>query len=125
MLKNDKVLYNRGWLKNGNPPGDFMKAPRCGAKTRKGTSCMSPAMENGRCRMHGGKSTGPKTDEGRERISEANWKHGRYSAQAQWDKEVEKLVQERLKQSGESISGPKWLRDAIESNKRMWADQGL
>lgn len=26
----------------------------CGAKTRKGTPCMSAAMPNGRCRMHGG-----------------------------------------------------------------------
>ena len=30
--------------------------PRCGAKTRSGTPCRSPAMANGRCRMHGGKS---------------------------------------------------------------------
>lgn len=28
----------------------------CGAKTRGGTPCKSPAMENGRCRMHGGKT---------------------------------------------------------------------
>lgn len=28
----------------------------CGAKTRKGTPCKSAAMENGRCRMHGGLS---------------------------------------------------------------------
>ncbi len=27
-------------------------------KTRKGGCCQSPAMPNGRCRMHGGKSTG-------------------------------------------------------------------
>lgn len=33
-------------------------APRCGAKTRKGNACQSPAMKNGRCRMHGGKSPG-------------------------------------------------------------------
>lgn len=32
----------------------------CGAKTRKGTCCMNIPMKNGRCRMHGGKSTGPK-----------------------------------------------------------------
>ncbi|MDD3182402.1 MAG: HGGxSTG domain-containing protein [Alphaproteobacteria bacterium] len=31
---------------------------RCLAKTRKGSPCQSPAMPNGRCRMHGGKSTG-------------------------------------------------------------------
>lgn len=32
----------------------------CGATTRKGTSCHNIPMKNGRCRMHGGKSTGPK-----------------------------------------------------------------
>jgi hypothetical protein len=37
----------------------FLDSPRCGAKTRRGTPCKSPAMKNGRCRMHGGKSTGP------------------------------------------------------------------
>jgi hypothetical protein len=26
----------RRWLKNGNPPGDFTKAAKCGAKTRRG-----------------------------------------------------------------------------------------
>ena len=34
------------------------QSPRCGAKTRKQTACQSPAMPNGRCRMHGGKSAG-------------------------------------------------------------------
>src|SRR5690625_6759162 len=32
---------------------------RCGAKTRNGGTCKNWAMPNGRCRMHGGKSTGP------------------------------------------------------------------
>ncbi|MFC1604855.1 HGGxSTG domain-containing protein [Planctomycetota bacterium] len=39
-------------------------------------------MKNGRCRMHGGKSTGPRTPEGLERSRKANWKHGRYSAKS-------------------------------------------
>ncbi|MDO4657915.1 HGGxSTG domain-containing protein [Kingella sp. (in: b-proteobacteria)] len=30
----------------------------CGAKTRAGKPCQNVAMANGRCRMHGGKSTG-------------------------------------------------------------------
>lgn len=36
------------------------QAKRCEAKTRKEgrPPCQSPAMRNGRCRMHGGKSTG-------------------------------------------------------------------
>ena len=61
----------RGWLKNGNPPGDFSTAPRCGAKTRQGTPCQCPGMRNGRCRIHGGLSTGPKTAAGIERIRKA------------------------------------------------------
>lgn len=32
----------------------------CGAKTRKGMYCINIPMKNGRCRMHGGKSAGPK-----------------------------------------------------------------
>ncbi|MCL6442056.1 MAG: hypothetical protein K6T83_01095 [Alicyclobacillus sp.] len=31
----------------------------CGAKTRSGGTCKNNAMPNGRCRLHGGKSTGP------------------------------------------------------------------
>ena len=38
--------------------GDVQPHARCGAKTRSGTFCMNWAMSNGRCRMHGGKSTG-------------------------------------------------------------------
>ena len=34
--------------------------PECGAKTRSGSPCKNNAMANGRCRMHGGKSTGVK-----------------------------------------------------------------
>ncbi len=69
-------------LKNGNRQGNPMNAPRCGAKTRSGTPCKGPAMANGRCRMHGGKSTGPRTPEGLERSRKANFKHGLYSAES-------------------------------------------
>ena len=36
-------------------------------------------MKNGRCRVHGGLSTGPRTPEGLARSRRANWKHGAYS----------------------------------------------
>ena len=53
--------------------------PRCGARTRSGGACQAPvvwdfgtgAPRHGRCRLHGGLSTGAKTPEGRERIAEA------------------------------------------------------
>jgi hypothetical protein len=51
--------------------------PRCGAHSRRsGQPCRQPAMANGRCRMHGGLSTGaPKGNRNA-------FKHGRYSAEA-------------------------------------------
>jgi hypothetical protein len=55
--------------------------PRCGARTRSGRPCRSPAMRNSRCRMHGGSSTGPKTAEGLARIRAARTIHGRYSGE--------------------------------------------
>ena len=49
----------------------------CGAKTRQGSPCKGLPMKNGRCRMHGGPSTGaPKGNQNA-------LKHGRYSAEAQ------------------------------------------
>jgi hypothetical protein len=71
----------RGWLRHGNPPGDYAKAPRCGAHTRASGRCRQPAMKNGRCRMHGGLSTGPRTAEGLARARRARWKHGFDSAE--------------------------------------------
>ncbi|MEI4908302.1 HGGxSTG domain-containing protein, partial [Klebsiella pneumoniae] len=40
-------------------------APRCGARSKRtGNPCRAAAMPNGRCKVHGGKSTGPRTPEG-------------------------------------------------------------
>lgn len=39
----------------------------CGAQTRKGGLCRGLALSNGRCKNHGGLSTGPKTKAGRDR----------------------------------------------------------
>ena len=82
VLSPGATLLNRGRLKNGNPSGDFLAAPRCGAKTRAGDcACRQPAMANGRCRFHGGKSTGARTAAGRARCARARRTHGFYSAQ--------------------------------------------
>ena len=79
-MKSDGKAYVPDWrkaLKAANA------APRCGAKKRrKGTPCGSPAMANGRCRIHGGTSTGPKTEEGIENIRKTHLKHGQRSAEA-------------------------------------------
>jgi hypothetical protein len=50
------------------------RSQRCLARRRRGSPCQSPAMPNGRCRMHGGPSPGaPKGNKNA-------YKHGRYTA---------------------------------------------
>ncbi|MDU8911784.1 HGGxSTG domain-containing protein [Aestuariicoccus sp. MJ-SS9] len=47
----------------------------CGAKTRNGNPCrLLPEPGKQRCKFHGGKSTGPTTEEGKARIAEAQRK---------------------------------------------------
>ncbi|MGC6473948.1 MAG: HGGxSTG domain-containing protein, partial [Candidatus Puniceispirillaceae bacterium] len=75
MLTKDNVTIGIEWRFGSDWPGQ-----RCGAKTRRGMGCKRPANnKNGRCRLHGGASTGAKTSEGRERISQANLRHGKYT----------------------------------------------
>jgi len=81
---NSEINLYRGRLKNGNPVGDFTKAPRCGARNRPGNPCQCPAIRGKRrCRLHGGRSTGPRTSEGLWRIRKAHWKDGSRSVRLQ------------------------------------------
>jgi hypothetical protein len=64
-VTNDPMNSGMGCLLSGNRSGDPRLSPRCGARNRAGHPCRAPAMKNGRCRSHGGKSTGPKTPEGK------------------------------------------------------------
>ena len=57
-------------------------------------------MANGRCRMHGGVSTGPRTAEGLARSRRARWKHGLYSSEARAE---QKRARELLTQSRELL----------------------
>jgi hypothetical protein len=59
------------------------KGERCEAKTRRGTACQCKALSNGRCKLHGGKSTGPKTAEGKARAA-ANLPTATRSAHARY-----------------------------------------
>jgi hypothetical protein len=57
--------------------GPYWPGRRCLAKTRQGTACQKPALKGrSRCQLHGGRSTGPRTEEGRARVAAANFKHG-------------------------------------------------
>ena len=75
MLTKGNVKIGLEWRFGPDWPGQ-----RCGAKTCRGTGCQRPAnKKKGRCRLHGGASTGPRTEEGRALISEANMRHGKYT----------------------------------------------
>ena len=75
---------------------------RCGAKTRRGTACQRPANKrNGRCRLHGGASTGPRTKEGLAKIAAANTTTGQHTkaviAKRKEDAKVAKRLRDRLR----------------------------
>ena len=82
-------------LKNGNRQGDWHNAPRCGAKTRKGTPCRSAGMPNGRCRMHGGTNSG--ASKGNRNV----WKHRGRSAEvieaASYLREIKRLLRDEAR----------------------------
>ena len=60
--------------------GDQWEGVRCGAKTRRGTLCQRPGTKrNGRCKLHGGRSTGPTTEEGRARLVASKITHGKFT----------------------------------------------
>ena len=75
------------WL---GPPHENIS--RCGAKTRPGRPCGHYAMKNGRCRYHGGKSTGAKNPP---------IKHGIYTKKTIANN---KYLRELLRESNQTIA---------------------
>jgi len=58
--------------------GPNWQGRRCEARTRRGTLCQRPGTkQNGRCKFHGGRSTGPRTAEGTARLAASKTTHGR------------------------------------------------
>lgn len=63
--------------------GERVKKQLCGAKTRIGGHCKKAGLNNGRCRLHGGKSTGPKDKAKHSESLKSNanaLKHGLYES---------------------------------------------
>ena len=71
----------------------------CTAKSkRSGTQCRNWSMANGKCRMHGGRSIGPQTESGRQRIAANRRVHGKYSAitiKKRWYERTVKLCESK------------------------------
>ena len=96
----------------------------CNAKTRSGGECKRFGnVKNGRCHLHGGKSTDPRTQEGRARIAAAHFKHGNRTKQAIAERRENAAIGRMIRRElatleTESINrgllSPKW-RDEFES----------
>ena len=97
-MTNSNLQKGIPWQFGVNWPGE-----RCGAKTRRGAPCQSPAKQPvGRCRLHGGASTGPKTKDGLARLSKARTSHGKFTKakriEAKRRAEVGRKVRAELKE---------------------------
>ncbi len=76
----------------------MLSSPRCGAKTRKGTPCGSPAVSGkARCRMHGGAS-----GSGAPRGNANALKHGHYTRAAL---EERQMLSRMLREMRERLQG--------------------
>ena len=98
MLTKGNVKIGLEWRFGPDWPGQ-----RCGAKTRRGKGCQRPAnKKNGRCRLHGGASTGPRTEEGLKRLVGSKTKHGRFTkserAKAKARAEQGRIIRRELKE---------------------------
>ena len=60
--------------------GPHWQGQRCEAQTRRGTLCQRPGNKiNGRCKLHGGRSVGPTTNDGLARLAKSKTIHGRFT----------------------------------------------
>ena len=108
--------------------GPDWSGERCGARTKAGTPCQRPAVkQTGRCTRHGGKSTGPRTEEGRARIAAAQTTHGRLTkearAEAKRRAQVGREIRAELRDIvREAIAGGLLAKDW--RNRFDWRDKG-
>ena len=79
---------------------------QCGSTgKRSGLPCKQPAMKNGRCRLHGGKSTGAKTPQGKAEQRLGNFKHGCYSQETKEEWQLIKQLFQDSKHTIEAVRG--------------------
>ena len=82
--------------RTSDPMASARSSSCCGARTRQGGVCGQVAMQNGRCRFHGGLSTGPRTAAGVAKWRAAITTHGQRTASA---REFRALLRELQKQA--------------------------
>ena len=85
--------------------GGRVTCHRCQAKSKRTKlQCAAPALKGKRvCKKHGGRSTGPKTKEGRQRCAEAKIIHGRETRDARTECSLASARLAVLEQAGHEL----------------------
>ena len=101
--------------------GPDWQGQRCEAKTRRGTLCRRPAkLPVGKCKLHGGNSTGPRTADGLARLVASKTTHGKFTAEK---RASAKLFAEQGRQMRAELAElESWFVDHGYLNKK-WRDQ--
>ena len=87
-------MDNNNYLLSTNmvSAGGRIKCLRCTARSKRtGLQCGRPALRTSKtqkCNFHGGRSTGPKTAKGREKISQAHLVHGQETLQKRAERQA-------------------------------------
>ena len=85
--------------------GGRIRCPRCQAKSKRTKrQCRSPAIRGKRvCRIHGGRSTGPRTQQGRNLCGAAKTLHGRETRAIRAKRHHAQAELELLKRMGKGV----------------------
>ncbi len=85
--------------------GGRVTCTQCQARSKRTKQqCRSPAVAGKtKCRIHGGRSTGPKTAAGKARIAAANTVHGRETREARADRRVKLAELQELEALGREL----------------------
>lgn len=95
---------------------------QCGARTRSGAPCGSwPIRGRRRCRMHGGRSTGPRTAEGRARIAAANTTHGERTKAARAERASLAKLKKAIRLLGKEEITEADFYEIAEALKKEWS----
>jgi len=92
---------------------------RCGARTKAGGECQRPAVKRtGRCTRHGGKSTGPRTQAGRDKIAALHTTHGRLTKEKRQEAQKRAEVGRKVRAEIERIEASLIEQGILERNWR-------
>ena len=101
--------------------GGRVTCQRCQAKSKRTKlQCAAPALKGKRvCKTHGGRSTGPKTEAGRQRCAQAKTIHGRETREARTERSLASARLAVLKEVGHKIGFMHGTRTRGRKPERM------